>query len=412
MLLAAAITLSGVQIPAFGGQGKVSVIVAEAASTTGCVPMWAYMKNGSGRLTTYTTNALNRSTGYIEPGDYCKILAFYSNGAVKVSYPTPSGYRTAYASMSGFMVSTNFSNNTKTLGTRLTAYRRSTGNSTIGTVFATDKVMVIGNANGRTQVVYPCAGGYKLGWVAGNYSANGGSNPQGYVDGVASGSTGKITVTGWAFDRDSLGSNLQIHVYVGGPAGSGAPGYAITANAYRPDVNRVFSGVGNYHGYNATFSVSRTGVQTVYIYAINVGGGNANPLLGTKTVNIQGANNGADISFDSLIARYPSYSKWNSSYKNIAWQCHGFALTLGDALTGTNPNNWKRVYNLNSLKRGDIIRCSRPHTIMVTGVSGNTITYVDCNWVAKNTVKWNQNIQRSQITSRFGKLSYVLVCPK
>lgn len=168
--LALILAVAGVTVP--GAGKKQSIIFAEAASTTGRVPMWAYMKNGSGRLTTYTTNALARSTGYIVPGDYCKILAFYSNGSVRVSYPTARGTKTAYAAMSGFMVSTGFSTSTRTLGKRLTAYRRSTGNSTIGTVYAADKVIVVGNANGRTQVQYPCSGGYKLGWVAGTYSVS------------------------------------------------------------------------------------------------------------------------------------------------------------------------------------------------------------------------------------------------
>lgn len=120
----------------------------------------------------------------------------------------------------------------------------------------------------------------------------------------------------------------------------------------------------------------------------------------------------ASLNFAAMKSKYPSNSYWNGSYRNIAWQCHGFALTLGEELTGTNPTGWKKVYNLNSLKRGDIIRCGRPHTIMVTAVSGNTITYVDCNWVGKNKVKWDQTIQRSQITSKFGSLDYVFVCPK
>ena len=96
VVLAMAIVLTGVQLPGGGKKGDSMVAVAEAASTTGRVPMWAYMKSGSGRLTTYTTNALSKSTGYIVPGDYCKILALYSNGSVKVSYPTSKGSRTAY----------------------------------------------------------------------------------------------------------------------------------------------------------------------------------------------------------------------------------------------------------------------------------------------------------------------------
>ena len=119
----------------------------------------------------------------------------------------------------------------------------------------------------------------------------------------------------------------------------------------------------------------------------------------------------AGSSFEQLKAKYPSGSIWTGSYKNKAWECHGFACILGDALTGKDPYTWNKVYNLDSLKAGDIIRCKRPHSIIVTSVSGNTITYADCNWVGKNKVKWDQTILRSQITSKFGKSSYVMSAP-
>lgn len=413
MVMAAVVALTGVQVPDISG-GKSTVVVAEAASTTNRVPMWAYMKNGGGRLTTYTSYALNRSTGYIEPGDYCKILAFYSNGAVKVTYPTSRGSRTAYAAMSGFMASTNFSGNTRALGTRLTAYRRSTGGATIGTVFAADQVLVIGIANGRTQIVYPCQGGYKLGWVSGTYSSsavsNAGSNPQGYVDSVTSNVAGRISVRGWAFDRDSLGSSLQIHVYVGGPAGSGAPGYAITANAYRPDVNNVYRGVGSYHGYDSAISVSRTGTQTVYIYAINVGGGTTNPLLGTKTVNIMGssqtsgnasyatktvrvASNGQIVdTFNGVPARYIM----GSGNSNTGTYCCAryvsnyyraiYGITVANMFTGRTPSaSSGYFYVTRSPKAGDIgyqLNSSNSgHWFIIKSVNGDgTYTIIEQNW--------------------------------
>lgn len=123
-----------------------------------------------------------------------------------------------------------------------------------------------------------------------------------------------------------------------------------------------------------------------------------------KTDRVKAAN----ATFATLKSQYPSGSIWNGSYKNKAWQCHGFACMLGDALTGTDPYTWPKLNNLSSLKPGDIIRCSRPHSIMVTGVSGDTITYVDCNWVGKNTVKWDQTIARSNITGKFGSLICVM----
>jgi len=135
--------------------------------------------------------------------------------------------------------------------------------------------------------------------------------------------------------------------------------------------------------------------------------------------NIPGIGNGANIvqvkaatSISVLKQQYPSGSKWNSSYKNKAWQCHGFACLLAGKLTDTDPYTWSRTYNYNSLKAGVIIRFTRPHSILVTGVSGNTVTYVDCNWIAKNTIKWDQTIQKSSLSSKFGRLSSVWVSPK
>ena len=118
------------------------------------------------------------------------------------------------------------------------------------------------------------------------------------------------------------------------------------------------------------------------------------------------------VSFSNLKKTYADYSLWNSSFMNKAWQCHGFACTLGYQLSGKDPYTWNKVYNLNSLKPGDIIRFSRPHSIMVTAVNGNEITYVDCNWVGKNTVKWDQKIQKNKMTQKWGSLNYVMQYPK
>lgn len=93
-----------------------------------------------------------------------------------------------------------------------------------------------------------------------------------------------------------------------------------------------------------------------------------------------------------------------NSYSN-AIQCHGFALKLAAERFGTNPRNWGRVYNLNSLKEGDIIRYKNDgHTIIVTKVEGNTITYADCNATGSCKIRWGATMQKSNITG----LNYVL----
>lgn len=112
-----------------------------------------------------------------------------------------------------------------------------------------------------------------------------GNNPTGCLDGLVGG-TGTVKVSGWAFDRDDMSASLNIHVYIGGQAGdSNAEGYGyIIANEGRGDVNAAY-GCGDYHGFSSTIFTSKTGTQPVYVYAINVGGGE-NVCIGSGTVNI------------------------------------------------------------------------------------------------------------------------------
>jgi len=140
-------------------------------STTSRLPISCYTLKG--RVTTYTTSACTKTSGYIDSADLCKIKAFYKDyGSVKVQYPVPGGMKTAYAKTSGFFFNTSFSTATGKTGKQLIAYRRSSGASTIGTVYASDVCISTGNSNGRTQLIYPVSGGYKLGWVSGKYSFN------------------------------------------------------------------------------------------------------------------------------------------------------------------------------------------------------------------------------------------------
>lgn len=167
--LVCAVSLTGIGLPDAAKRELGVSAVAEAATVTTRVPLVTYTRY-TGNLTTYTTSSLTKKTGYICANDRCTILRVYSNGAVQVRYPVRRGTRIAYASMSGFFLNTSFSNATRKMGTAKTAYRKSTGNSTIGSVYASDQVTIIGTANGRTQLVYPTSSGYKLGWVAGTYS--------------------------------------------------------------------------------------------------------------------------------------------------------------------------------------------------------------------------------------------------
>lgn len=95
------------------------------------------------------------------------------------------------------------------------------------------------------------------------------------------------TVSGWAADRDSPAKSINVHVYIGGPAGSGQFGAVLVANQSRPDVNAALGITGN-HGFSyAVPSKFRDGkYYPIYVYAIGINSAGTadgdNPLLAQK----------------------------------------------------------------------------------------------------------------------------------
>ena len=125
------------------------------------------------------------------------------------------------------------------------------------------------------------------------------ANPVGAVDVISSPSPGYIRVQGWAYDEDNLNTSLKVHVYVGGPANGGQAGeghcYIIDANAACPDLNK--NGIKGNHRFDTLIKVDESGNQDVYVYAINIGTGNTNPLIKSGTVNISKLN--YKVTFDA-----------------------------------------------------------------------------------------------------------------
>jgi hypothetical protein len=103
-------------------------------------------------------------------------------------------------------------------------------------------------------------------------------NPFGSFD-AASATTNSIELTGWTIDPDTTGA-IPVHVYVDGKF-AGAP----LADRSRPDVGTSFPGFGNNHGFVVSVPAAK-GPRTACVFAINVGGGNDNPLLGCRTVTV------------------------------------------------------------------------------------------------------------------------------
>ncbi len=118
-------------------------------------------------------------------------------------------------------------------------------------------------------------------------------------------------------------------------------------------------------------------------------------------------------------AMYPQGSQkyeWAINGSVVGWQCHGYGRWLSWYVWGVDfangrGANWTLYKSTSSstyidkLVPGDVVRYRTStsktwnHTIFITGISGSTIYYTDCNSDGSNTIKWNQTVSKSTLTS-------------
>ena len=169
------------------------------------------------------------------------------------------------------------------------------------------------------------------------HSLNG--NPMGSLDSVVGG-TGTVRVGGWAWDNNLNHGSLDIHVYIGGPAGSAsAQGFNIgKANINRKDVNSAYPGASGNYGFNKTLTTSKRGSQTVYVYAINAGGtSGSNALIGTRTVTIGTPSGSSTPSTSSRPITKVALNRSTASL-NV-----GSTVTLTSTITPSNTTSNKTI---------------------------------------------------------------------
>ncbi len=96
-----------------------------------------------------------------------------------------------------------------------------------------------------------------------------------------------------------------------------------------------------------------------------------------------------------------------ATYKNYAIQCMGFAFQLAYTAYGGEPYlQWEVDYNsttaLNNLKPGDVIRYNfNGHSAFVYGVSGDTVTFADCNSGNNCVIRWGGTITKTKLKESF-----------
>ncbi|MGY1807353.1 hypothetical protein ACI8AF_08275 [Blastococcus sp. SYSU D00669] len=103
-------------------------------------------------------------------------------------------------------------------------------------------------------------------------------DPIGTVDEVTSGPT-SVTVTGWALDPETR-SPIDVKAVV-----DGVEVVRRTAGDQRPDVAANYPESGPRHGYSFTVPLA-PGTHQFCVYAVNVGQGSTDPLLGCRDVNV------------------------------------------------------------------------------------------------------------------------------
>ena len=99
--------------------------------------------------------------------------------------------------------------------------------------------------------------------------------PQGALD-----AAGCDTVRGWAQDPDTADAPIDVHLYFGGPAGSGAPGVPIHADLNRDDLCGPLGSCAHGFAMAAPFSLFDGAPHPIHAYGIGTGPAPANAELG------------------------------------------------------------------------------------------------------------------------------------
>lgn len=102
-----------------------------------------------------------------------------------------------------------------------------------------------------------------------------------------------------------------------------------------------------------------------------------------------------------------------NSYQNVAIQCMGFAYRLASLAYGCDPRaEWstnRKTAALDTLKAGDIVRYrGNTHSIFVTAVEGDTVTFADANWDGHCGIRWNATTTKETLKATF---TYVKSAP-
>ena len=184
--------------------------------------------------------------------------------------------------------------------------------------------------------------------------------------------------------------------------------------------------------FRKVFSILLVVAMVMSIFSVFSFTANAQEIEFTEDgANVELAESGAisqsdfNNRIDSLKSQYPNGYQWFDSYDG-GIQCFGFARLVAYNVFYSHVYDWEKRYSMDGVKAGDVIQYGNTsgsgHTIFVLSVSGNTLTFVDCNGNGNRNsagryqdglcmVKWDNTIGVGD--SIFGKyrFSYRFVSP-
>lgn len=203
MVIITAVTVCALPCP-------LSVSAASWPTTSNIKTYCVSTKNDT---TVYKTATSTSKYGTIYASDLITIIGVSGN-RFYVEYPVKAGTKRGYISKDAVTsAGINYASEVLTAGRKMTAYRRYSGSSTIGSVSKNDRIYKLATKGSRTQVMYPLSkSGYKLGWVNTSElpqsNGGGGSSDSNYV----SASEINETASAYGISRSSNAYNALLSI--------------------------------------------------------------------------------------------------------------------------------------------------------------------------------------------------------
>lgn len=230
----------------------VSMVSVSAVSWPSTKNIKTYVISTGNDTTVYQTASSTSKYGTIYASDLITILG-YSGSRFKVSYPVSGGTKTGYIDKSKVTSGTiNYASAKWTATTSMTAYRRSSGSSTIGSVSKNDVCYSIAKSGSRTQIIYPISGGYKMGWVSTSSIPNNNNHKT-----TTSNTKLLFPLKGSIVRSSNTKTNgIYCDYKTGGsvPVYAPADGKVVYKQAYRNRNGKILSSYGNYIEFTTTIN--------------------------------------------------------------------------------------------------------------------------------------------------------------